>query len=145
MEIFACFMLCGTLVSLLVPETKSQTLEVLAGEAPFRGREGSIATAGRRWDLLSRLDRMLGLCLHTPGNKEVGKKHRDRQDRNSSRGTGYTNNDLFKADKQGYSDSMSNGGGGLQFPKLNEDETCALTRQHTVEDIPFRDVGMLLR
>lgn len=32
MQIFALFMLCGTLVSLLVPETKGRTLEELAGE-----------------------------------------------------------------------------------------------------------------
>jgi MFS transporter, PHS family, inorganic phosphate transporter len=35
MEIFACFMLCGVLVSFLLPETKRQTLEELAGEKPF--------------------------------------------------------------------------------------------------------------
>jgi MFS transporter, PHS family, inorganic phosphate transporter len=34
MQIFALFMLCGTLVSLLVPETKGRTLEELAGEGP---------------------------------------------------------------------------------------------------------------
>jgi PHS family inorganic phosphate transporter-like MFS transporter len=32
MQIFALFMLCGTLVSFLVPETKGRTLEELAGE-----------------------------------------------------------------------------------------------------------------
>ena len=32
MQIFALFMLCGTIVSFLVPETKGQTLEELAGE-----------------------------------------------------------------------------------------------------------------
>lgn len=41
MEIFACFMLCGTLVSFLIPETKLLTLEVLAGEKPLRGRGGT--------------------------------------------------------------------------------------------------------
>ncbi|KAM3068484.1 hypothetical protein ACMFMF_009301 [Clarireedia jacksonii] len=33
MQIFALFMLCGTLVSFLVPETKGRTLEELVGEA----------------------------------------------------------------------------------------------------------------
>jgi len=33
MQIFALFMLCGTLVSFLIPETKGRTLEDLAGEA----------------------------------------------------------------------------------------------------------------
>lgn len=35
MEIFACFMFCGVLVSLLIPETKRRTLEELAGEKPL--------------------------------------------------------------------------------------------------------------
>ncbi|TAQ83677.1 hypothetical protein B7494_g8000 [Chlorociboria aeruginascens] len=34
MEIFALFMLCGVLTSLLIPETKRKTLEELAGEVP---------------------------------------------------------------------------------------------------------------
>ena len=41
MEIFALFMFCGTLVSFLIPETKRQTLEVLAGEAPLPKSRGS--------------------------------------------------------------------------------------------------------
>lgn len=45
MRLFALFMLCGTLVSLLVPETKGLKLEELAGEKPTSynaGRNGSI-------------------------------------------------------------------------------------------------------
>ena len=34
MEIFALFMLCGCLTTLLIPETKRKTLEELAGEVP---------------------------------------------------------------------------------------------------------------
>ena len=34
MQIFALFMLCGLLVSFLIPETKRKTLEELAGEVP---------------------------------------------------------------------------------------------------------------
>jgi len=37
MQIFALFMLCGTLVSFLVPETKGRTLEELAGEGQGGG------------------------------------------------------------------------------------------------------------
>lgn len=33
MQIFALFMLCGTLISFLIPETKRRTLEDLAGES----------------------------------------------------------------------------------------------------------------
>jgi MFS transporter, PHS family, inorganic phosphate transporter len=35
MKIFACFMLCGTLISLIIPETKRRTLEEIAGENPL--------------------------------------------------------------------------------------------------------------
>lgn len=34
MQIFALFMLCGTLTTFLIPETKRKTLEELAGEVP---------------------------------------------------------------------------------------------------------------
>ena len=44
MQIFALFMLCGTLVSFLVPETKGRTLEELAGEFPDDRRNGSLRT-----------------------------------------------------------------------------------------------------
>ena len=50
MQIFALFMLCGTLVSIFcIPETKGITLEELAGEAPTSynaGRNGSIGGGG---------------------------------------------------------------------------------------------------
>lgn len=54
MQIFALFMLCGTLTSLLIPETKGYTLEELAGEPPTSynsGRNGSFmeTPAKKRW------------------------------------------------------------------------------------------------
>lgn len=47
MQIFALFMLCGTLVSFLVPETKGRTLEELAGEGStaLDSRNGSVVLA----------------------------------------------------------------------------------------------------
>ncbi|KAI0899664.1 phosphate permease [Annulohypoxylon nitens] len=53
-QIFALFMLCGTLTSLLIPETKGYTLEELAGEPPTSynsGRNGSFmeTPAKKRW------------------------------------------------------------------------------------------------
>lgn len=53
MEIFACFMLCGTLVSILVPETKRLTLEELAGEKPLYNRNSGTATPGSKKSYLS--------------------------------------------------------------------------------------------
>ena len=51
MQIFALFMLCGTLVSFLVPETKGRTLEELAGEGvnPVDKRNGSITLHKGSW------------------------------------------------------------------------------------------------
>ena len=52
MQIFALFMLCGTLVSFLVPETKGRTLEELAGEGVTQldQRNGSVTLAqGASW------------------------------------------------------------------------------------------------
>ncbi|KAB5535236.1 phosphate/H+ symporter [Coniochaeta sp. 2T2.1] len=51
MKIFALFMLAGTAVSLLVPETKGWTLEELAGERPsgYEGREKGERKGWRRW------------------------------------------------------------------------------------------------
>lgn len=51
MQIFALFMLCGTAVSFLLPETRGRTLEELAGEALSSldgGRNGSVATTGSK-------------------------------------------------------------------------------------------------
>lgn len=53
MQIFALFMLCGTLVSFLVPETKGRTLEELAGEpSTALDRHGSLHT-GSWWQTLN--------------------------------------------------------------------------------------------
>jgi MFS transporter, PHS family, inorganic phosphate transporter len=53
MQIFALFMLCGTIVSFLLPETKGRTLEELAGEAstPLDIRNGSVTLSNgfRGW------------------------------------------------------------------------------------------------
>lgn len=49
MQIFALFMLCGTIISFLIPETKRKTLEELAGENEFNPvyDAGSIRSASR--------------------------------------------------------------------------------------------------
>ena len=64
-------MLCGTLVSIFVPETKRQTLEVLAGGAPFSAREGSNKAAGGQDGLIYTLAKFLGLSLHSPAKNEI--------------------------------------------------------------------------
>ncbi|ORY65222.1 major facilitator superfamily domain-containing protein [Pseudomassariella vexata] len=53
MQIFALFMFCGTLFSLLIPETKGISLEELAGEPPTSYNAGQnrsgVAPPKRRW------------------------------------------------------------------------------------------------
>ena len=56
MEIFALFMLLGAAISFLIPETRGQTLEVLAGEAPLGTEDPSAA-----WKSLKRFLGKLGL------------------------------------------------------------------------------------
>ncbi|OIW28456.1 phosphate:H+ symporter [Coniochaeta ligniaria NRRL 30616] len=56
MQIFALFMLAGTIVTLLVPETKGWTLEELAGERPNGydvGVDGPGVKGWRRWSPFS--------------------------------------------------------------------------------------------
>jgi PHS family inorganic phosphate transporter-like MFS transporter len=48
MQILALFMLCGTLVSFLIPETKGRTLEELAGEKP-QSPDGSLSPRKHGW------------------------------------------------------------------------------------------------
>lgn len=52
MQIFALFMLCGTLVSFLVPETKGRTLEELAGEHPLHNHHAPTPSNPSRWSWL---------------------------------------------------------------------------------------------
>jgi PHS family inorganic phosphate transporter-like MFS transporter len=54
MQIFAATMLCGALVSCMIPETKQQTLEVLAGETPLAGTQGSNSSGMSKESLFAR-------------------------------------------------------------------------------------------
>jgi PHS family inorganic phosphate transporter-like MFS transporter len=65
MQIFAAIMLCGALVSCMIPETKQQTLEVLAGETPLAGTQGSNSSRMSKESLLARFTS----SLHWQGKK----------------------------------------------------------------------------
>jgi MFS transporter, PHS family, inorganic phosphate transporter len=140
MEIFACFMLCGTLVSFFVPETKRQTLEVLAGEAPFGAREGSKTTAERQDGLISTLRKLLGLGLHSSAKKEIGME----QKKNDKGDSGKNDDDQFK----NHASSISTFSKSSQFQPHRLNENAAATGiskgQYGVEYISLRDVGNLL-
>ncbi|KAK8080593.1 Repressible high-affinity phosphate permease [Apiospora hydei] len=65
MQIFALFMLCGTFVSFLIPETKGLTLEELAGEQPTSynaGRNGSFIVPPQQWWNPFRSGQPAGFC-----------------------------------------------------------------------------------
>ncbi|KAJ5819575.1 phosphate:H+ symporter [Penicillium riverlandense] len=62
MQIFALFMLCGCFTSLLVPETKRQTLETLAGESlqsPYNGVAQDESKPGDSQGVKTTADRLL--------------------------------------------------------------------------------------
>jgi PHS family inorganic phosphate transporter-like MFS transporter len=126
MEIFACFMFCGTLVSILIPETKRQTLEVLAGEAPFRKRESSTTNEERK-DGLSRLGKLPLFKTEAIKKNDNGCGGRD---------------DNVRRKNQESSISTSSKRGELQPHRLNESESS--TGTYTGEDITLQDVGALL-
>ncbi|KAJ9657378.1 acid phosphatase pho5 [Neophaeococcomyces mojaviensis] len=66
MEIFALFMFCGILTTLLIPETKRKTLEELAGEVPGTPNYDP-ETAGHRKQSMVAAD-------NSSGEREVGEK-----------------------------------------------------------------------
>ncbi|KAK9774757.1 putative Major facilitator superfamily domain-containing protein [Seiridium cardinale] len=77
MQIFALFMLCGTFVSLLIPETKGMTLEELAGEAPTSynaGRNGSIVATKRKWWSPFKRGQPAGFFYPKAGNWEGSRR-----------------------------------------------------------------------
>jgi PHS family inorganic phosphate transporter-like MFS transporter len=134
MEIFACFMLCGTLISFLVPETKRQTLEVLAGEPPVPRSDGNSSGRGRRGGLLFAFS----LWLHSLGKK--GGESSQAQS-NGHHGSERADDDYVTAANRDYSMSIPSTGKILCSPRPNEDEGY---EQHRVGTIPLQDVGIQL-
>jgi MFS transporter, PHS family, inorganic phosphate transporter len=132
MEIFACFMFCGTIVSILIPETKRQTLEVLAGEAPFRKRDSSNRNKEKK-DGLSAMDK-----LPEPGTRPLHKTEIVKKGDN--RGGGRDGS--VQSKNQTSSISTSNGRKESQLHMLTESESSAGTYEG--EDIALQDVGSLL-
>ncbi|KAF3767460.1 phosphate permease [Cryphonectria parasitica EP155] len=121
MRLFALFMLCGTLASLLIPETKGLTLEELAGEDPTSynaGVNGSIAhvdlatarssssSRGRRW--LGPARRMMNPFL---GGKPAGFAYpRTASARGSGGGGGGGGGGMVEEDEGGTASQERHGG-----------------------------------
>jgi PHS family inorganic phosphate transporter-like MFS transporter len=109
MQIFAATMLCGTIVSFMIPETKRQTLEVLAGEEPQRGTQRSDSSRVTKNSFLAKLSS----SLHGRGNKR-GKSRK-------KGGSGNDNRTPVELDNCGSSASASSTGRIYRRPRSNED------------------------
>jgi PHS family inorganic phosphate transporter-like MFS transporter len=136
MEVFALFMLCGTFVSFLVPETKRQTLEVLAGEAPLQKSSSSNSSKiqGGKGQVLPGFG--LGLCLW-------GKKGGRKSQREKKGGYGGNHDDSVPVESVNGDHWMSVASkyGTLRSNGLNKDNVY---EEHRAGDVPLQDVGMLL-
>jgi MFS transporter, PHS family, inorganic phosphate transporter len=140
MEIFACFMLCGTLVSLLIPETKRKTLEELAGEKPLYQRNRN-STGSHGPGKGGFLTPVLGV-LHSPklnpmnGKKSnSGKSSEDGMGRSNGSVTseaailhGHNRTHSSGSDHNYVTNSVARTDGGLFW----------------MESIPLQDVGGLM-
>jgi hypothetical protein len=119
MQIFALFMICGVVVSFLVPETKRQTLEALAGKAPLQQTKDSSAGLVGKSGLSSRF----GLARQSSGRR-TGRRHAE----------------MFDVSGEGDT-SVSDQCESIRRPALNED---GIYEQHRTAAMPLQGVGMLL-
>lgn len=118
MEIFALFMLLGTLVSFLIPETKLQTLEDLAGEDKPRPPSSSVPNSPH-W--LSPVLRPMVSPKLKGKKKDVGAL------------------EMLDGD-----DTFDEGVGSRRSGVSDGSEMGILRGQRRVESIPLQDVGGLL-
>jgi MFS transporter, PHS family, inorganic phosphate transporter len=152
MEIFACFMLCGTLVSLLIPETKRMTLEELAGEKPFHNRNSGTATPGSKKGFISPIIGPMRSPIIPPLNS---KKESPSSSSSSKKGRAHISSRDLKRDSSDrdphYSGSFSSEGAILH----NHGHQSPVSHTHTrtdsvsssrywMESIPLQDVGGLI-
>jgi MFS transporter, PHS family, inorganic phosphate transporter len=152
MEIFACFMLCGTLVSLLIPETKRLTLEELAGEKPLHNRNSGTITPGSRKGFLSPVIGPMRSPIIPPLNSKKdsassSKSSKKSRARLSSR---ELNRDSSDRDRH-HSGSVSSEGAILNNYGQQSPTGYSHTRTNSVnsgrywmESIPLQDVGGLI-
>ncbi len=152
MEIFACFMLCGTLVSLLIPETKRRTLEELAGEKPLHNRNSGTTTPGSKKGFLSPvIGPMRSPIIHSLKSK----KDSPSSSKSSKKGHTRISSSEFKRDSSDrdphHSGSVTSEGAilhshGHQSPLgHNHTRTNSMnSSRYWMESIPLEDVGGLI-
>jgi MFS transporter, PHS family, inorganic phosphate transporter len=131
MQIFAATSFCGTLVTLMLPDTKRQTLEVLAGEVHF-GTQGSTSSRRGKDSLLARLT----WRLHRRGMKaEVI---------NSKGSTRSQGSPDIKSKNQTSSASVSSTGRIVPRPIRTRDSEHGLSGKDEDADISLQEMGHLL-
>jgi PHS family inorganic phosphate transporter-like MFS transporter len=141
MEIFACFMLCGALVSLLIPETKCRTLEELAGEKPLYKKQNSSGTASSRSKkspVLSHIQSPPLSPIRDSGKDVTRKGHVRTSSSGLGRGSSERHLQHFGSETSEEYPSQNGGTGSSNGGFAN--------REGWVESIPLRDMnGLLLR
>jgi PHS family inorganic phosphate transporter-like MFS transporter len=152
MEIFACFMLFGTLVSLLIPETKRLTLEELAGEKPLYNRNSGSATPGSKKSFLSPVIGPMRSPVIPPLNNE---KDSPRSTKSNKKGHTRVSSREFKRDSSDrdphLSGSFTSEGAilhnhGHQSPTGHSHARTdsVSSSRYWMESIPLQDVGGLM-
>lgn len=132
MQIFAATSFLGVLVTLMLPETKRQTLEVLAGEAYF-GTQGSIASRRGKESLLARLTwRLRGRGMNAD---VISGKGSTRSQENSPE---------IKSKNKASSASMSSTGRIVLRPIRTRDSEHAIGGKYEDGDISLQEMGQLL-
>ncbi len=109
MQIMAATSFCGMIVSFMIPETKQQTLEVLAGEEPMGGTPRS--NSSRKNDFMARLTSSLHLHL----------RHGRGETRRRKGGAGH-NGAPIEMENSVSSASVSSRNRILRRPRSNEEE-----------------------
>ena len=135
MEIFACFMLCGVLVSFLIPETKRRTLEELAGEKPYSKTNSS--SGSKKSPVVAQI-RSPPLSPRVEGEQDRVRKGHIRTS-SGKLGRGSSERSL-----QGVAMALSD-----DYPSRNGSPgstNCGVAhRDGWIESIPLQDMGGLLK
>jgi MFS transporter, PHS family, inorganic phosphate transporter len=153
MEIFACFMLCGTLVSLLIPETKRLTLEELAGEKPLHNRNSGTTTPGSKKGFLSPVIGPMRSPIIPPLNSKIEPSSSSKSSRKSHTGMSSPELKRDSSDRDPHhSGSFSSEGAilhnhGHHYSPIGHSHTrtdSVNSSRYWMENIPLQDVGGLI-
>lgn len=139
-------MFCGTIISFLIPETKLKTLEVLAGEKPFKGLGGnSVPKKGFLSPILRPMRSPNISPILSPMSREKdarkGSKGSDR--RGTGHGRGGSGDNYILDEHVGYAVSISSE--AAMLPGHSHARNYVRGERYQMEEIPLQDVGGLIR